>query len=113
MLGIEKKSHSLKNMRSSNYSRCLTFGLPREGENTKPDNKNDEKFDEKEYQRYEDIRSKMNIIFDDAAEIHKSKIQIATPDEVRRIYLSFLFCVIRFFYSSSIVLKQLLKSVLK
>lgn len=24
----------------------------------------------------------MNIIFDDAAEIHKSKIQVASPDEV-------------------------------
>lgn len=59
--------------------RCLTFGLPREGETS---TKKDEKFDEKEYQRYEDIRSKMNIIFDDAAEIHKSKIQVATPEEV-------------------------------
>jgi hypothetical protein len=46
------------------------------------DNKKQDKFDEKEYQRYEDIRSKMNIIFDDAAEIHKSKIQMATPEEV-------------------------------
>jgi hypothetical protein len=62
--------------------RCLTFGLPREGENPKSDNKKQDKFDEKEYQRYEDIRSKMNIIFDDAAEIHKSKIQMATPEEV-------------------------------
>ena len=71
------------------FYRCLTFGLPREGENAQPDNKKDEKFDEKEYQRYEDIRSKMNIIFDDAAEIHKSKIQIATPDEVRSIAFFF------------------------
>ncbi len=64
------------------FFRCLTFGLPREGENPKLDNKKQDKFDEKEYQRYEDIRSKMNIIFDDAAEIHKSKIQMATPEEV-------------------------------
>ena len=60
------------------FPRCLTFGLPREGDAAKKD----EKFDEKEYQRYEDIRSKMNIIFDDAAEIHKSKIQMATSEEV-------------------------------
>ena len=65
------------------FGRCLTFGLPREGENAQPeDKKKEEKFDEKEYQRYEDIRSKMNLIFDDAAEIHKSKIQIATLEEV-------------------------------
>jgi hypothetical protein len=83
-----------------NCFRCLTFGLPREGENAKPNKKKDEKFDEKEYQRYEDIRSKMNIIFDDAAEIHKSKIQIATPDEVREeIVCLFLFSLMKFCYS--------------
>lgn len=65
-------------------SRCLTFGLPREGENNPADRKKEEKFDEKAYQRYEDIRSKMNIVFDDAAEIHKSKIQVASVEEVRR-----------------------------
>jgi hypothetical protein len=62
--------------------RCLTYGLPREGENPKSDKKKDDKFDEKEYQRYEDIRSKLNLIFDDATEIYKSKIQLATPEEV-------------------------------
>ena len=66
-------------------SRCLTFGLPREGENGKPEKKKDAKFDEKEYQRYEDIRSKLNFIFEEPAEIYKSKIQVAVPDEVRRI----------------------------
>jgi len=44
--------------------------------------KKKKKFDEKEYQRYEDTRSKFNLIFDDAAEIHKNKIQVATPDEL-------------------------------
>lgn len=29
----------------------------------------------------------MNILFDDAAEIHKSKIQVATPEEVREDFL--------------------------
>jgi hypothetical protein len=56
--------------------------LPREGDTKPVEKKKDDKFDEKEYQRYEDIRSKMNIIFDDAAEVFKSKIQIATPEEV-------------------------------
>lgn len=65
------------------YFRCLTYGLPREGEdeNTK-DKKNEEKFDEKEYQRYEDIRSKLSNIFDETTEIHKSKIYVATAEEV-------------------------------
>ena len=85
------------------FSRCLTFGLPREGENAKKD----EKFDEKEYQRYEDIRSKMNIIFDDAAEIHKSKIQVAAPEEVCHQLDEFRFFNRSF---SSIVSKLLLKS---
>ncbi|CAF0903815.1 unnamed protein product [Adineta steineri] len=64
-------------------AKCLTYGLPRdEDKPTKPADKKDEKFDEKEYQRYEDIRSKMNAVFDDAAEIFKSKIQIATDEEL-------------------------------
>ena len=59
--------------------RCLTYGLPDESEKQK-----DEKFDEKEYQLYEETRTKMNTIVDDAAELFKSKIQIATAEEVRK-----------------------------
>lgn len=33
----------------------------------------------------------MNLIFDDAAEIYKSKIQVATLEEVFKEYRSFLF----------------------
>ncbi len=83
------------------FYRCLTYGLPREGENIKPDNKKEEKFDEKEYQRYEDIRSKMNVIFDDAAEIHKSKIQVASPEEVffSKNLFHILFCIFILFFN--------------
>jgi len=82
-------------------AKCLTFGLPREGEPTKTDKKKDkdkekekekekeEKFDEKEYQRYEEIRNKMNLIFDDPAEIHRSKIQVAAADEIDCIETAF------------------------
>ncbi|UJR28638.1 hypothetical protein I4U23_009870 [Adineta vaga] len=70
-------------------AKCLTYGLPRDGENSKSDNKKEDKFDEKEYQSYEDIRSKMNTIFDDAAEIFKSKIQIATEEELECIETAF------------------------
>ena len=71
----------------------MTVGLPREGENNAPDTKNkEEKFDEKEYKKYEDIRSKMNLVFDDSAELHKSKIQVATTEEVRLFEnLNFIF----------------------
>jgi len=94
--------------------RCLTYGLPREGENNKPDDKKVEKFDEKEYQRYEDIRSKMNIIFDDAAEIYKSKIHTASPEEVlKNLFHSFFIFLVFILNNSSIVLKPLLKSVSK
>ena len=41
-----------------------------------------EKFDEKQYQHYEDIRSKMKLIFDDITDLHKSKIQLGSADEV-------------------------------
>jgi hypothetical protein len=51
----------------------------------------------------------MNIIFDEAAEIHKGKIQIATPEEVLEI--NFLFIQKLFVFNSSIVSKQHLKSV--
>jgi len=81
--------------------RCLTYGLPREGENNKPDDAKEEKFDEKEYQRYEDIRSKMNIIFDDAAEIHNSKIQMASPEEVFKEFISDSFDIFLFVYFKS------------
>ncbi|CAF0900647.1 unnamed protein product [Rotaria sp. Silwood1] len=70
-------------------AKCLTFGLPREGENTEPDKKKEEKFDEKEYQRYEDIRSKMNMIFDDAAEYQRSKILLATHEELDCVETAF------------------------
>jgi len=70
-------------------AKCLTYGLPREGETGQEDAKKNEKFDEKEYQRYEDIRSKMNLIFDDVAEIHKSKIQVATPEELDCVETAF------------------------
>ncbi|CAF1065119.1 unnamed protein product [Adineta ricciae] len=71
-------------------AKCLTYGLPRDGDNSaKGDSKKDEKFDEKEYQRYEDLRSKMNTIFDDAAEIFKSKILVATEEELDCIRTAF------------------------
>lgn len=60
----------------------MTYGLSREAEEASKDKKKSEKFDEKEYQRYEEIREKMNLIFDDAAECYKSKILVATPQEV-------------------------------
>jgi hypothetical protein len=71
------------------YFRCLTYGLPRDGEKAKPDAKKEDKFDEKEYQRYEDIRTKINTVFDDAAEIFKGKVQVATPEEVQKIAFHF------------------------
>ncbi|CAF0733692.1 unnamed protein product [Rotaria sordida] len=70
-------------------AKCLTFGLPREGENVEPDKKKEEKFDEKDYQRYEEVRSKMNMIFDDSVELHKSKIQLALPDELDCVETAF------------------------
>ncbi|CAF0843529.1 unnamed protein product [Adineta ricciae] len=71
-------------------AKCLTYGLPRDGDNSaKGDSGKDEKFDEKEYQRYEDLRSKMNTIFDDAAEIFKSKILVATEEELDCIRTAF------------------------
>lgn len=60
------------------FFRCLTFGLPDETEKVK-----DEKFDEKEYQRYEDLRSRLSRLFDEVTEMQRSKIQIGTSDEVR------------------------------
>jgi len=62
-------------------AKCLTYGLPREGSNSATTDK-EEKFDEKEYQRYEDNRSQMNTIFDESAELYKSKIQLGLPDEI-------------------------------
>lgn len=61
-------------------SRCLTFGLPQDGEKPK-----EEKFDEKEYQRYEDLRSRLSRIFDEMTELHRTKIQLGTSDEVESI----------------------------
>lgn len=63
-------------------NRCLTFGLVQDQEKEKTD----EKFDENEYQCYESIRSKMNTIFNSLSEIHRSKIQLATPEEVCLIF---------------------------
>lgn len=56
--------------------RCLTYGLPQQ------EPKPTEKFDEKEYQAYEDIRSKLNPIFASVAEIYRGKIQIGSAEEV-------------------------------
>ncbi|CAF0979699.1 unnamed protein product [Adineta ricciae] len=60
-------------------AKCLTFGLPQQGENS------NEKFDEKQYQCYEDVRSKMNSIFNNIAEIYRGKIQPGTDEEVECI----------------------------
>ena len=79
--------------------RCLTYGLPCESDHNQSDDKK-EKFDEKEYKRYEDIRSKMNMIVDDAVEILKGTIQLASPEEVfNNVYLfkRMLLCVFLYF----------------
>ncbi|UJR20901.1 hypothetical protein I4U23_024010 [Adineta vaga] len=60
-------------------AKCLTYGLPQQ------DEKSNEKFDEKEYQAYEDVRSKMNTVFDNVAEIYRGKIQVGTAEEVECI----------------------------
>jgi len=64
-------------------AKCLTYGLPRENE--PKEKEKEEKFDEKEYQTYESIRSQMNLLFDDAAEVFKSKIQLGTDEEIECI----------------------------
>ncbi|CAF2972806.1 unnamed protein product [Rotaria sp. Silwood2] len=57
-------------------AKCLTYGL------SKDENLKEEKFNENEYQRYENIRSKMNVIFDGITEIYRSKIQLGSTEEV-------------------------------
>ncbi|CAF4838741.1 unnamed protein product, partial [Rotaria sp. Silwood2] len=56
-------------------AKCLTYGL------SKDENLKEEKFNENEYQRYENIRSKMNVIFDGITEIYRSKIQLGSTEE--------------------------------
>ncbi|CAF3575255.1 unnamed protein product [Adineta steineri] len=60
-------------------AKCLTYGLPQQDQDA------DEKFDEKGYQCYEDIRSKLNSIFDSVAEIYRGKIQVGTEEEIECI----------------------------
>ncbi|CAF4372909.1 unnamed protein product, partial [Adineta steineri] len=60
-------------------AKCLTYGLPQQDQDA------DEKFDEKGYQCYEDIRSKLNSIFDSVAEIYRGKIQVGTDEEIECI----------------------------
>ncbi|CAF1086810.1 unnamed protein product [Rotaria sordida] len=60
-------------------AKCLTYGLSQE------ENFKEEKFDENEYQRYENIRSKMNIIFDNITEIYRGKIQLGSMEEIECI----------------------------
>ena len=69
------------------FLRCLTVGLAREGDQAQSEKKKTDKTDEKQFQRYEEIRKKINGMLDDAAELHKCKIQVATEEEVRRIQM--------------------------
>ncbi|CAF1379672.1 unnamed protein product [Rotaria magnacalcarata] len=58
-------------------AKCLTYGLLQdEDKHVKQDN-----FDENEYQAYENIRSKMNTIFNGVAANHRSKIQLSSTEE--------------------------------
>ncbi|CAF0881181.1 unnamed protein product [Rotaria sp. Silwood1] len=60
-------------------AKCLTYGLSQD------ENLKEEKFDEDEYQRYENIRSKMNVIFDSITEVYRSKIQLGSAEEIECI----------------------------
>lgn len=54
------------------------------------DKKKDDKLDEKQFQRYEDTRTKISIVLDEMAEAHKCKIITGTPEEVRILASSIL-----------------------